>query len=189
MTVGERIKNLRKERGYSQESLSKHLHVSRQAVSKWEQNVCQPSLEDLTILAELFCVDLTFLITGAQPQATHSEPQNKSLDNNTPTNQTMKPSASEKTDSALPFWTVKKENIFLLTVSAVAFLVYFIQHFILWYSMTLFLVIEGCLFTVSTLATLICDPKAKTKNGFLALLLPLVCSLLLQALVGLAIEL
>ena len=36
MTFGEKLKGLRKEKGYSQEELAGLLEVSRQAVSKWE---------------------------------------------------------------------------------------------------------------------------------------------------------
>ena len=64
MTVGERIQDLRKKKGYSQEKLAAHLNMSRQAVAKWEQNVCEPSLDCLTAMAELFEVDLDYLITG-----------------------------------------------------------------------------------------------------------------------------
>ena len=64
MTVGERIQDLRKKKGYSQEKLAAHLNMSRQAVAKWEQNVCEPSLDCLTSMAELFEVDLDYLITG-----------------------------------------------------------------------------------------------------------------------------
>ena len=64
MTVGERIQDLRKKKGYSQEKLAAHLNMSRQAVAKWEQNVCEPSLDCLNSMAELFEVDLDYLITG-----------------------------------------------------------------------------------------------------------------------------
>ena len=36
MTLGEKIKELRKARGLSQEELAEQINVSRQAVSKWE---------------------------------------------------------------------------------------------------------------------------------------------------------
>ena len=64
MTVGERIQDLRKKKGYSQEKLATHLNMSRRAVAKWEQNVCEPSLDCLISMAELFEVDLDYLITG-----------------------------------------------------------------------------------------------------------------------------
>lgn len=64
MTIGERIQDLRKKKGYSQEKLATHLNMSRQAVAKWEQNVCEPSLDCLTSMADLFEVDLDYLIAG-----------------------------------------------------------------------------------------------------------------------------
>lgn len=35
MTIGNRIKNLRRQLNYSQEYIAEQLNVSRQAVSKW----------------------------------------------------------------------------------------------------------------------------------------------------------
>ncbi len=65
MTLGERIQDLRKKNGYSQEKLAEYLNMSRQAVSKWEQNVCEPNLDCLTEMARLFDVDMDYLITGS----------------------------------------------------------------------------------------------------------------------------
>ncbi len=41
MKFGEKLQKLRKEKGMSQEELAMRLHVSRQAVSKWENEVSQ----------------------------------------------------------------------------------------------------------------------------------------------------
>ncbi len=64
MTIGERIQELRKKKGYSQEKLATYLNMSRQAIAKWEQNVCEPSIDCLISMLELFKVDLDFLIAG-----------------------------------------------------------------------------------------------------------------------------
>jgi len=64
MNFGERIQDLRKKKGYSQGDLAGYLNMSRQAVAKWEQNVCEPNMDCLISMAELFDVDLDFLITG-----------------------------------------------------------------------------------------------------------------------------
>ena len=64
MTVGERIKTLRKQKGYTQGDVATQLNMSRQAVAKWEQNVCEPNVNCLIVMAELFEVDLNYLITG-----------------------------------------------------------------------------------------------------------------------------
>lgn len=39
MTIGNRIRFLRKELNYSQEYIAEQLNVSRQAVSKWEKDI------------------------------------------------------------------------------------------------------------------------------------------------------
>lgn len=41
MTFSERLMQLRKQRGWSQEQLGEQLHVTRQTVSKWETGVSQ----------------------------------------------------------------------------------------------------------------------------------------------------
>ena len=64
MTIGERIKKLRKEKGYSQEKLAECLSLSRQAVAKREKNVCEPNIESLTTMANLFDVSLDYLLKG-----------------------------------------------------------------------------------------------------------------------------
>ena len=64
MTLGERIANLRKDCGYSQEYVAESLGVSRQAVSKWEKDLSSPDTENLIKLAELLNTSVQFLATG-----------------------------------------------------------------------------------------------------------------------------
>lgn len=54
--LGNRIKNLRKERHLSQEYVVEQIGVSRQSVSKWESGISRPSTGNLICLAELFDV-------------------------------------------------------------------------------------------------------------------------------------
>lgn len=55
MTLGENISKLRKERGLTQEQLGKALHISAQAVSKWEKGG-SPDAEMLPRIADVFGV-------------------------------------------------------------------------------------------------------------------------------------
>ncbi len=64
MTLGERIKELRNKNNLSQEKLAFELHVSRQAVQKWEQDVCDPSLDTLNAMTIFFNVTLDYLVNG-----------------------------------------------------------------------------------------------------------------------------
>ena len=55
-TMGKRIMQLRKEKGYTQEQLAELCGVSAQAVSKWENDVSCPDISILPQLAELLGV-------------------------------------------------------------------------------------------------------------------------------------
>lgn len=58
MELAEKIMELRKRKGYSQEELAHQMNVSRQSVSKWEAGQSTPELERLIELAELFDVKI-----------------------------------------------------------------------------------------------------------------------------------
>lgn len=64
MTIGKRISDLRKGCSYSQEYVAEKIGVSRQAVSKWEQDQSAPDTYNLIAIAELFDVSVEFLATG-----------------------------------------------------------------------------------------------------------------------------
>lgn len=58
--IGQKIKNKRKELNLTQEYLAKELNISRQAVSKWEKEISEPSMENLVKLSEIFGVDIGY---------------------------------------------------------------------------------------------------------------------------------
>jgi len=64
MSVGERIIELRKQQNVSQGELAKALHISRQAVSKWENDLSLPDTEKMIRLAELLDTDIEYLSSG-----------------------------------------------------------------------------------------------------------------------------
>ncbi len=63
--LGERIKELRKQKGYSQETLAQQMNVVRQTVSKWENGTSVPDAEMLKNLAEIFEVPVSVLLGEA----------------------------------------------------------------------------------------------------------------------------
>lgn len=71
MNLQEKLRALRKQAGMSQEQLAKKLHVSRQAVTKWEAGTGLPDLENLRALAALFQLSLDELLAapGGAPAA------------------------------------------------------------------------------------------------------------------------
>lgn len=64
MTLGERLARLRAQAGLSQDDLAERLDVSRQSVSKWENNVSVPDLDKLVKLGEVFGISLDELVKG-----------------------------------------------------------------------------------------------------------------------------
>lgn len=63
-TISKNITELRKKAGLTQEQLANDLHISPQAVSKWETDVCQPDTAMLPALAKRFGVSIDYLFYG-----------------------------------------------------------------------------------------------------------------------------
>ncbi|API92608.1 hypothetical protein J32TS6_18050 [Virgibacillus pantothenticus] len=61
---GDKLKKCREERGWSQEKLANELHVSRQAVYKWEANKGYPDIQNLIRISDLFGITIDELIRG-----------------------------------------------------------------------------------------------------------------------------
>ena len=66
MNLSDRIQNLRKTKGLSQEELAEALGVSRQAVSKWESGQSSPDLDKIVQLSEYFGVSTDHLLKGTE---------------------------------------------------------------------------------------------------------------------------
>lgn len=64
MEFGEKLQSLRKQRGLTQEELSKALYVSRTAVSKWESGKGYPNIDSLKEISEYFSVSIDYLLSG-----------------------------------------------------------------------------------------------------------------------------
>lgn len=75
MDFSQRLFELRKRAGLSQEELANLVGVTRQAVQKWESGASRPDMDNLSALARYFNVTLDWLITGVQAAAPQSAPQ------------------------------------------------------------------------------------------------------------------
>ncbi|WP_407888968.1 helix-turn-helix domain-containing protein [Levilactobacillus sp. N40-8-2] len=60
--IGENIKKVRFEKKLSQEQMSKQLGVSRQSISKWENNHAYPDIEKIIKMSFLFNVSIDSLV-------------------------------------------------------------------------------------------------------------------------------
>lgn len=68
-----RLQNLRKKNGYSQEELAEKIGISRQAVSKWERAEASPDTDNLILLARLYGVTLDELLNTESIPMPNSE--------------------------------------------------------------------------------------------------------------------
>ncbi|WP_317336609.1 helix-turn-helix transcriptional regulator [uncultured Ruminococcus sp.] len=77
MEFNEKLQELRKSRGLTQEELAEALFVSRTAVSKWESGRGYPSIDSLKEISKYFSVTIDELLTG-EKLISIAERENKS---------------------------------------------------------------------------------------------------------------
>lgn len=64
MEFNEKLQELRKNRGLTQEELAESLYVSRTAISKWESGRGYPNIESLKDISKFFSVSIDDLLSG-----------------------------------------------------------------------------------------------------------------------------
>lgn len=65
--LSERLRQLRKNAGLSQEQLAEALDISRQAVSKWESGVSNPDIQNIIQLGKLYGISTDAILLGVSP--------------------------------------------------------------------------------------------------------------------------
>ncbi|HHZ18483.1 MAG TPA: helix-turn-helix transcriptional regulator [Acholeplasmataceae bacterium] len=83
MEIGDRIKQYRKEHNLTQEEFARKIHVSKQAVSKWETKRGYPDIAIYPTLAEMLKVSVDELLgsraaTRAKPRRWFISPPSRS---------------------------------------------------------------------------------------------------------------
>ena len=68
MEFNNKLYDLRKKKGLSQEELANRLNVSRQTVSKWEVGDSTPDMEKLIAMSDLFGISLDELVLDKAPE-------------------------------------------------------------------------------------------------------------------------
>ena len=66
MELHEKLQELRKRKGLTQEELAEALYVSRTAISKWESGRGYPSIDSLKAISKFFSVTIDELLSGEQ---------------------------------------------------------------------------------------------------------------------------
>ena len=73
MILADKILDLRKTNGWSQEELAEKMNVSRQSVSKWESTAAIPDINKILELAKLFGVTTDYLLKDDMDKAVYSD--------------------------------------------------------------------------------------------------------------------
>lgn len=115
MEFNNRLYQLRKQKGLSQEELASRLNVSRQTVSKWEIGDSTPDMEKLVAMSELFDVSLDYLMLGKEEPA-HSTPAPGSDLVTTINEKVLTPKNKKKAKSALKIAGIIAGVIMLIEV-------------------------------------------------------------------------
>jgi len=68
MNIADRIQNLRKSKGMSQEELADKIGVSRQSVSKWESEQSIPDMDKIIIMSDFFEVTTDYILKGIETE-------------------------------------------------------------------------------------------------------------------------
>ena len=80
MEIGNKIHQLRKISGMTQEQLSEKLNVSRQTISKWESGNTSPDLESIVKISKIFHVSLDDLLTEGDAKVTEKNNEKITLE-------------------------------------------------------------------------------------------------------------
>ena len=66
--LNERIRELRKKAGYSQQQIARKLHLTQGAISQWENGITVPAADQLSALADVFEITVDELLGRAVEQ-------------------------------------------------------------------------------------------------------------------------
>ncbi len=66
--IGQFLKELRKEKGMTQEELGKAIGVTNKTISKWENGNYMPPIDVFVMLSELYGVSINEILTGKRAE-------------------------------------------------------------------------------------------------------------------------
>ena len=86
MELYERLIELRKKAGLSQEKLAEMLDISRQAVSKWENGTTNPDINNIVQLGKVYDVSTDYILLGKTQEAEQSADLEHAMEESTDRN-------------------------------------------------------------------------------------------------------
>lgn len=130
MQIGSYLKEHRKSRHFTQEQVANELHISRQAISAWENDASFPDLENLVLLSRLYQTSVDSLIGNFTADNTPDKQKEASSIEKVSAEAVSTESAVASTDDAV---NSKLESIFLIVLAIAAFELPFLGIFLLIY--------------------------------------------------------
>ena len=119
MILADKIIELRKKNGWSQEELAEKVGVSRQSVSKWEGALSVPDLDKILLMSQIFGVSTDYLLKDEFGEPEYTETKNAPAAEETPLRRVSM-------EEAISFLDVKKQTapkialaVFLCIVSPI----------------------------------------------------------------------
>lgn len=77
----EKLRNLRKAAGYTQEGLATKINVSRQTISNWERGYSIPDTENLKIISKFYEVPISYFIDDSVEILQSTPEENGAINN------------------------------------------------------------------------------------------------------------
>lgn len=71
--LGNRLREVRKTKGYSQDYVAKRIGVTRSTVSRWEKEVAVPDTDSMMKLSEILDVEMNAFLGEREPEKTDKE--------------------------------------------------------------------------------------------------------------------
>ena len=71
--LADKIRSLRKAKGFSQAQMARKLHITQGAISQWENGITVPAADQLVTLAEVFEITVDELLGRDQEQPEEDE--------------------------------------------------------------------------------------------------------------------
>lgn len=130
MQIGSYLKEHRKSRHFTQEQVANELHISRQAISAWENDASFPDLENLVLLSRLYQTSVDSLIGNFTADNTLDKQKEAPSIEKVSAEAVSTESAVASTDDAV---NSKLESIFLIVLAIAAFELPFLGIFLLIY--------------------------------------------------------
>lgn len=93
MTLGEKIKALRTQRGITQEAFAEYLNVSRSAIAKWESDIGVPEIINLKAIAKTFGISIDELLDEEQEISRKEEMRTDMMEENSKAEKPVEASA------------------------------------------------------------------------------------------------